>query len=203
MQLLPSGGLTGDVEEIRSGEEASYLRARLMNADKDKRKAYFEEYLAEYLDRSHLTYASITGLDQYDAPLVLHYKFEAADYAKAMGDLMLVRPRVLGHKASDIAEDNKRKYPVSYERTSSQSDVIDIKLPPGYKVDELPQAADVKAPFAEYTSKIETKDNVLYYNRSYTVKDLMVPMDEMSALRTFMRGVASDERNTAVLKKAE
>ena len=203
LQLLPNGGLTGEVEEIRSGEEASYLRAHLMNSDKDKRKAYFEEFLGEFLDRSHLTYASITGLDQYDEPLILRYKFEAADYAKAMGDLMLVRPRVLGDKASDIAEDNKRKYPVSYERTSSQSDLIDIKLPAGYKVDELPKPADVATPFAEYTSKIEAKDNVLYYNRSYTVKDLVVPMDEMSALRAFMRGVALDERNTAVLKKAE
>ena len=60
-----------------------------------------------------------------------------------------------------------------------------------------------RSPFAEYKSRVEAKDNVLYYNRSYTLKDLMVPMDEMSALRDFMRGVASDERNTAVLKKAE
>ena len=42
---------------------------------------------------------------------------------------------------------------------------------------------------------------MLYYSRSYTVKDPLVPLDQMSTLRTFMRGVASDERNTAVLKK--
>jgi hypothetical protein len=28
-----------------------------------------------------------------------------------------------------------------------------------------------------------------------------VPVDQMGELRTFMRGVAADERNTAVLKK--
>ena len=203
LQLTPDGGLLGDVEEIRSGEEAAGMRARLMNADHEKRRKYFETFLAEFLDQSRLTYASITGLEKYDEPLVLRYKFEAPDYAKSAGDLMLVRTRVLGNKASDIAEDNKRKYPVSYERTSSQSDMIDIQLPPGYKVDELPAPADVTAPFAEYKSKVEAKDNVLYYNRSYTVKDLMVPMDQFGTLRTFMRGVASDERNTAVLKKAQ
>jgi hypothetical protein len=115
---------------------------------------------------------------------------------------MLVRPRVLGDKASAIAEDKKRKYPVSYATTSLQSDMIDIKLPQGYKVDELPEPADVTAPFAEYKSKIEAKDNILYYNRSYTVKDLLVPLDQMGTLRTFMRGIAADERITAVLKKA-
>ncbi len=202
LQLTPEGSLSGEVEEIRSGHEASVLRGELLSSDQNKRRQYFEEFLQEFLDRSKLTYASITGLDAYDEPLILRYKFVAPEYAKSAGDLMLVRTRVLGNKASDIAEDNKRKYPVSYATTSLQSDVIDIKLPPGYKVDELPAPADVKAPFAEYKSKVEAKDDVLYYNRSYEVKDLLVPMNEFGELRTFMRGVASDERNTAVLKKA-
>jgi hypothetical protein len=102
-----------------------------------------------------------------------------------------------------VAEDKKRKYPVSYERTLLASDLVDIKLPAGYQVDELPTPIEVTTPFAEYKSNIEAKDNMLYYNRSYTVKDLLVPLDQMSTLRTFMRGVATDERNTAVLKKAQ
>lgn len=201
LQLTPEGSLSGDVEEIRTGYEASVMRAELIRADRDKRVKILEGFLQEFLDRSRLTYASIQNLEKYDEALVLRYKFEADDYAKSTGDLMLVRPRVLGYKSSPIAENKKRKYPIEYETTSLQSDMIDIKLPPGYKVDELPDPADVTAPFAEYKSKIEAKDNVLYYNRSYTVKDTLVPIDQMSQLRTFMRGVAADERNTAVLKK--
>lgn len=203
LQLTPDGALTGEVQEVRSGAEATYLRARLLYADRDKQMQLMETFLAEFLDRVHLTYASVAGLDKYDEPLVLKYKFEAVGYAKSAGDLMLVRPRVLGKKSHNIAENKKRKYPVENSTTLSESDEIDIKLPPGYKVDELPEAANVTAPFAEYKSKIEAKDNVLYYNRSYTVKDLTVPVDQMSTLRTFMRGVAADERNTAVLKKAQ
>jgi Domain of Unknown Function with PDB structure (DUF3857)/Transglutaminase-like superfamily len=202
LQITPEGALFGEVEEIRSGHEASALRRELLSANRDNRAKYLERFLAQFLDRSRLTYASITGLDKYDDPLILRYKFEAYDYAKLAGDLMLVRPRVIGVKSSPIAENKKRKYPVEYATTSLQSDVIDIKLPAGYTVDELPTSADVQTPFAEYKSKVESKDNVLYYNRSYTVKDLLVPIDKMGELRTFMRGVAQDERNTAVLKKA-
>lgn len=206
LQLTPAGGLSGEVEEIRNGAEAASLRRELLEANREERVKYFEKFLSEFLDRSRLTYASIDGLDKYDQSLVLHYKFEAADYAKPSGDLLLVRPRVLGSKASligDIAENKKRKYPVSYPSTSLQSDMIDIKLPTGYKVDELPPSANVTAPFAEYKSTIEAKDNTLYYNRSYTVKELTVPLDEMGQLRTFMRSIAADERNTAVLKKSQ
>ncbi len=203
IRLTPEGGLLGDVEEMRSGNEATTMRERLMAADRDKRVKIIEQFLGEFFDRSQLTYASIGNLDKYDEPLILKYKFQAADYAKSAGDLMLVRPRVLGNKASSIAEDKKRKYAVTYDTTFLQSDTIDIKLPAGYAVDELPPAANVSAPFAEYKSKIESKDNTLYYSRSYTLKDPLVPLDQMPALRTFMRGIANDERNTAVLKKVQ
>ena len=110
---------------------------------------------------------------------------------------------MLGRKTSAIAEEKKRQYPVSYPSTSLQSDLIDIKLPAGYKVDELPSPIEVTAPFAEYKSKVEEKDGVLHYNRSYELKSVTVPADEIGTLRTFLRGIASDERNTAVLKKAQ
>jgi hypothetical protein len=202
LQLAPNGSLTGEVEETRIGEEAVATRRLLARADREKRMKYFESMLAEFLDRSKLTYASITGLDQYDQPLVIRYKFEAPEYAKSAGDLMLVRPRVLGERASSIGAEKKRKYPISYDSTSVQSDAIEIKLPAGYKVDELPGSAQVDTPFAEYKSKIETRDDILYYNRTYTIKDLTVGVDQMGTLRTFMQGVAADERNTAVLKKS-
>src|SRR5581483_2212984 len=183
-ELLPDGGLTGDVQETRLGQEATRMREALLYADKQKRLKYLEDYLAEYLDHVQITYAAIGGLDKYDDPLVVHYKFLVADYAKTAGDLMLVRPRVLGQIASAIAEDKKpRKYPVTYSTTSLRSDMVEMKLPAGYKVDELPEAANVTAPFAEYKSKIEAKDNVLYYNRSYTVKDLSIPVDEFAQLK--------------------
>ncbi|ABF39544.1 hypothetical protein Acid345_0539 [Candidatus Koribacter versatilis Ellin345] len=202
LQLTPEGALNGEVEEIRWGYEASVMRARLVNSDRDKRVKVIEEFLSEFLDRSQLTYASIQGLDKYDEALILRYKFEAPDYAKTAGDLLLVRPRVLGSKSSSIAEDKKRKYPVTlYPTASMQSDMIEIKLPAGFKVDELPEPTQVTAPFAEYKSKVEAKDNVLSYSRTYTVKDLVIPVDQLGALQKFMRGIAADERNTAVLKK--
>lgn len=202
--LTPEGGLIGDVQEIHSGDEAAALRARLNRYDRGKQAKYFESFLSEYVDHSQITYAAITGLDKFDEPLILHYKFLVGGYAKSAGDLLLVRPQVIGEHVSSFAEQKKqRKYAVSYPSTWSQSDVIDIKLPAGYKVDELPGPVDVKVPFAEYRSKTEVKDNILYYNQTYERKDLTVPLDQFATLRTFLRGVAADGRNTAVLKRTQ
>ncbi len=44
------------------------------------------------------------------------------------------------------------------------------------------------------------KGNVLVYTRTYEIKELNVPVDKLDQLKTLYRVIATDERNTAVLK---
>ena len=67
-------------------------------------------------------------------------------------------------------------------------------------MDDLPPAADVEYSFASYHSKTEASGGVLKYTRTFEVKELIVSMDKMDDLKKFYRIIASDERNTAVLK---
>jgi hypothetical protein len=59
---------------------------------------------------------------------------------------------------------------------------------------------DVDNDFASYHSKTEVKGNTLHYSRSYEIKQITIPVDQMDSLRKFYRIVATDERGTAVLK---
>jgi hypothetical protein len=43
---------------------------------------------------------------------------------------------------------------------------------------------------------------MLHYTRSMEIKELSVPVGKMDELKKFYRTIASDERNTAVLKPA-
>jgi hypothetical protein len=85
-------------------------------------------------------------------------------YAKNAGDLLLVRPRVLGNWSSDILERKEpRKYPVEFDRPTKNIDSYEIKLPDGYIVDDLPSPVDSDYSFGSYHSKTEAKGNVLTY----------------------------------------
>jgi hypothetical protein len=46
------------------------------------------------------------------------------------------------------------------------------------------------------------KGNVIDYQRTFEVKELSVPVSRAEELRKFYRIIASDERNTVVLKTA-
>jgi hypothetical protein len=118
--------------------------------------------------------------------------------------LLLVRPRVLGVKSEAIMETPEpRQYPIEFEGPVQDTDVFQITLPAGYTVDDLPPPVDADFGFASYHSKTEVNGNVIGYTRTFEIKDLSVPVSKSEDLKKFYRIIASDERNTAVLKTSK
>jgi len=137
--------------------------------------------------------------------LVARYSFVAAGYAKSAGDLLLLRPRVLGSKAQDGLEleaSKPRKYPVAYRVTTLQGDVVEIVLPDEYKVDELPAPLAIDTGIAQYGSRSEVTGNLLRYTRNYEIKKILVPADSVDQLKEFFRQITADERGSVVLKRS-
>ncbi len=202
LTLDASGTLKGDVDETRIGDRASGERWRLRNTTKsaDQIKP-IEDVLSGSLSLFHITQASVGNLSQTDRPFVFRYAFEAPNYGKNAGGLLLVRPRVLGVKSSALMETKEpRKFPVEFDGPSHDTDTFDIAIPIGYVVDDLPPAVDADYGFASYHSKTEIQGNLIHYTRTFEVKELSVPVARADELKKFYRIIAGDERNTVVLK---
>ena len=202
LTLDASGTLKGDVDETRIGDRASGERWRLRNTTKsaDQIKP-IEDVLSGSLSLFHITQASVGNLSQTDRPFVFRYAFEAPNYGKNAGGLLLVRPRVLGVKSSALMETKEpRKFPIEFDGPSHDTDTFDIAIPSGYVVDDLPPAVDADYGFASYHSKTEVQGNLIHYTRTFEVKELSVPVARADELKKFYRIIAGDERNTVVLK---
>jgi hypothetical protein len=200
-----SGNMRGEIEEIRVGDRAWSQRWALRTVSKDSdRIKPIENLLAGSLSNYVITKAIVENLTQTDQPFGFKYSFEARNYAKNAGDLLLVRPRVVGVKSSAILETKEpRQFPVEFEGPVQDTDTFEITLPPGYEVDDLPPPVDADFSFASYHSKTESKGNVIAYSRTFEVKELSVPVSQADELKKFYRIIASDERNTAVLKTSK
>jgi hypothetical protein len=198
------GTLSGDVVETRVGDQAwrERSRLRLVTSSKDRIKP-IEDLLGGSLANFQIAKASLVNFDQTDRPFGFEYSFQSSNYAKAAGNLLLVRPRVLGVKALGLLETKEtRKFPVEFEGPLHDTDSYDITLPTGYVVDELPSPMDADYSFASYHSKAVANGNVLHYERSLEIKELSVPVEKVEQLKKFYRMIATDERNTAVLRPA-
>jgi hypothetical protein len=202
LKLSESGILTGDVVEVLRGDSAKYERGELRSISKDAdRIKPIETLLSESLGNFQIGKASIGNLNVNDQPLTWNYSFISGQYAKSAGNLLLVRPRVIGTHFNDILEQKEpRKYPVEFRSPGLYVDTFEIEIPSGFEVDDLPAPTNVDYSFASYHSKTEAKGNVLVYSRTYEVKELSVPVEKLDQLKTFYRAIGSDERGTAVLK---
>lgn len=200
LTLDKSGSLKGTVEEARNGIAATSLKERLLHLPKAQRQKVFENLLSELVDGAVLTSASVSDLNDFSAALSIKYDLTAHAFAQRAGDLFLFRACALGRTRSDVLEGEPRKHAVVFSNSVLESDVFSISFPAEYAIDELPQHVNYKYPFATYKSESHAAEHVLYYRRTYELKDIRVPLEQLDDLKTLFRHIADDERAYAILK---
>ena len=85
---------------------------------------------------------------------MLQYSLTASAYAQPAGDLLLIRPRVLGRDARPF-NDKPRIYPIDLGETGTWRDSIDVALPADYAVDDMPAAVNLDVGFVSYKSEVK------------------------------------------------
>jgi hypothetical protein len=202
VKLLPDGTLQGEVEEVSTGYRAALKRELLKDQTEKDRRKILELILGSTLGNLQVDDFSVTNADDLDKDFILRYKFTASHYAKNAGTLLLVRPHVVGEFAGYLDAGKPRHYSYEIYAPFCNNETVEITLPDGYKVDELPEPAKTTVPFAEYSSKTENSGGVLKYSREYKVRTTRVPAEKIDQLKTLFGAINLDEKNMAVLKKA-
>jgi len=203
--LGSDGSLQGAVREIRWGNPATVRREQIHDSTTaNPLETVLESFVSKFVPGAVLNQSAVQNLDDKSQILIVDYDFAAKIYAQAVGDLLLVRPRVMGEAGNSVLEDETkpRIYPVELSATEAISDSYEITIPTGYVVDELPPSMDAEYPFASYVSKVEFDGKVLHYTRTYQIKSVVVPTEKLADLKKFYEQVEQDENNSAVLKRA-
>ncbi len=198
--LNGDGTLKGTVTETRSGEAARHYR-QLYNEEGEKQQ---HEDIERRLQRDFSSFTldanSAQNAREMNKSVVLEYSLTASGYGQSSGDLLLVRPRVLGREARPY-NDKPRVYPIDLGETGTWRDSIDVALPADYVVDDLPAPVDLDVGFATYKSDVKATGNVLHYSREFVVRELDLPPEKSADMSKLMAVINSDESSSAVLKK--
>jgi transglutaminase-like putative cysteine protease len=203
LTLGADGALTGEVHEERLGDDAWSQRYALRGVTTDTEQIKpIEALLSASLPNFQILRARVANVHELDKPLKWIYEFKSDQYAKRTGDLLLVRPRVLGTWTRGFLETKEpREHAIEFDGPERDTDVFEIALPAGYAVDDLPPSVAVDYGFASYQSKTELVGRNLRYTRSLEIKDLSVAAGKAGDLKELYRVIAGDERNAAVLKR--
>jgi transglutaminase-like putative cysteine protease len=198
--LSADGTLTGSVDSSSIGPKGADLRSFLKYTDEKERREYWEKLVSATLPGVTLDAFQFVQPSALDKPLEFHYKVTAHQYSHQAGQLLLVRPRVVGSYATPF-DDKKREYAIDLDATGRWHDSFDIAIPTGYVVDEIPDPVAIDLDFASYHSTVSAQGSVLHYEREYIVRQVEIPPTRALDFRHFESAILADEKNAAVLKK--
>lgn len=199
-KLAADGSLQGTVTEKRFGDVAELRRSLYTGADAKDQARFLNQVLGEDLTAFSVADFKVENVNDLSKDLITTYAVTAEHYARNMGPLLVIRPRVLGNDGFDV-DDKPRHYPINLHETMQETDDYTITLPAGYTADGLPDPVNVDLGFAAYRSSSTVKDNVLHYTRTYTVRQVALSADKYGEVRKLAGIIGADEQARAVLKK--
>jgi hypothetical protein len=199
-QLQSDGSLKGTITEKRFGDVSENPRTLYISGDAREQSDYLDHVLERDFTTFRVSDVKVENAQSFNKDLTTTYSLDADHFAKTMGPLLMVRPRVMGNEF--LETDHKtRTVPINLRETLQVKDDYDIELPPGYAVDEVPDPVKLDLGFASYESASQVKGNILHYSRTYTVREVTLPPEKYSDLQKLAGVIAADEQSHAVLRK--
>jgi len=200
LELKPDGTLEGTVTEKRFGDLSEERRAFYTMGDAAEQKRYLDHVLNQDLTNFSITDLKVVNAASLNKDFSISFGLSAEHFARPMGSLLMLRPRVLGTNTFDVNL-KQRTLPIDLRETMQAIDNFDIKLPPGYTMDELPAPVHLDLGFASYDSASTLTGDTLHYTRTYTVKQITLPASRYADLQHLATIINADEQNNAILTR--
>jgi len=201
--ILADGSLQGEIEETRKGYFANDSREALKISDIKERREYLEGFLGLFFSGFTLKEMDIRDLENHNKDLTVKYSIHVPSYAKFSGNMLLIRPCVLGNK-TEVLENNDRtprRYPVELESTALQLDEFSIRFPEGWKMNQPITSTEINTGFASYRSEAKIDSNLIVYHREYKMMDPFIPTSKFTEAVKFFRTIERDQRQNILLEK--
>jgi len=199
-ELKDDGSLACQASIRYEGYEA--MRKRNDLADEDKRE-YFEELLSEKFAEATLDSLEINNFEEVELPLHVLLEFHVPDYAQVVGDFIYFNPPQLTKLLNNPFKSEERKFPVEFTYLSGRSENVDLKLPEGFMVDEIPPFQIMKMGGFHFLSDGKAEAGKINFRRQYLIKKPVFDTHEYTQLRNLHAQIVSFEESQVVLKKSE
>lgn len=139
--------------------------------------------------------------NQRDGRFALDVEFAVPSYAQSMrGQLLVFKPVIVSRRDSLDLTATARRHPLVLD-AEAFSETVRVKLPTGFEVDEMPDAAKLETTFGKYTASYEVKDGHLIFKRSLIVQAGTIPAAQYAQVREFFGRIRGVEVAPVVLAK--
>ena len=192
-----TGRLEAHVSRQYFGQSAAQAHARVAHQSNEELKRGYEKTLARRVGAIAVKQADISGRIG-EGRMQLSLQFAADNFSQAVQGLILVKPGALALGADYVFAPGERKLPVKLSGDVYR-DSVRIKLPPGYKIDEMPDPVRLETRYGTYRASWKADGADLVFEQSTEVRDALVPAAQYAELRAFFDKIGGSQAAPVVL----
>lgn len=198
--LSADGSIVSKVHEKAFGQSAAAFRRRFRaQASGDFTKS-MERWISSGANAAAVT--KIEPMDDFAGQRFdLNLEFKSERYAQSMrGRLLVFRPSVVPRRGTFLFSETKRQNPVRLESEVFE-ETVHVKLPAGFKIDEMPDGGKLETQFGTYTCSYTAHGDELTFARKLEIPSATVSIEQYAALKNFFERVVGAEQSPIVLAK--
>ena len=192
------GNFLGSAQESPGFYESYGLRNKIKEKGKDE---YLRDIKKGFITETEVSNLSIDSLDKYDDPLAIKYDFQ---FKSEKEDILYINPMFgEGYKENPF-KSAERFYPVEMPYTIDQTYLLQLQVPEGYVIDELPKQIIVKLNENDdgmFEYRLSESNGTISLRSRLRIKRSYFMPDEYEMLREFFGLVVKKHNEQIVLKK--
>ena len=195
--ISPDGKIYGSRNTSYMGQYASTFRKKYQTA---KDSTEFVNELASKEDVK-ISVFNTQGINKFSPQVKETIIFEKQ--ATVNDNFIYLNPLVFLHTEKNPFTQTERKLPVEYPNAEQITLSVNLTIPEGYAVDELPEALQIKTEDGQGMCRynIAVQGNKLTINYIFNSSKLLYLPTEYAGLHHFWKVIAEKNNETVVLKK--
>ena len=200
MKLDESGTIKGTITYTDNNYQAYYLRKDLRAHNSQ------DEHIREMESNfPGLTIESYTyeDIDSVYKPVKEIYEVSLTGYADILGDMISVSPMLIEKLESNPFKMENRKYPIDYGHLIRTRFILNIEIPAGYQIAEMPKATNMVLPdkSARFTYNTTVSNNNIQLISNFDINKTVFTEGEYLLVKEFYNQIIAKHHEVIMLKK--
>jgi Domain of Unknown Function with PDB structure (DUF3857) len=203
LNLDTEGSLSGDINVTNRGYDAFYNRKQIR--DNGGLEKYMQLVLKEAASEGKIESHKFDGFDKFgDETLKGNMKIKTAAFVNKADDKMYVNPLLCFGEKENVFKSENRTFDVDFGTTKEDMYQLVLKIPEGYKVEEMPKNMRVQISDGaiKYDFLISEKDNSITLNTKLVIKKTTFLPEQYQELKELYAKMIAKTGEQIVLVKA-
>ncbi len=200
LALDDRGIISGSMQHMKK-DYAAYLTRNTV-----QKKTSLDDYIRELESENaglEIRDYNFRDLDSVQKPIIYSFDVEIRERAMVAGDFIYLNPMLFEQVESNPFKLKERKYPVDYAYPIKRSFILNLEIPDGYEIEEIPDGLTLEMPeqSATYSYVIRPAPGRLQLLSKLDIRKSVFYYDEYELLQVFYDKLVEKQAEPIVLKR--